>query len=119
MTSNQRRKFMSSRIKGLILGPLIIIVLGFLFFGEWGAIIGFFVGIAAAVFIPVFGAVSQSLGVTSFLPLAALANSIPIAFWALNCLGQSCPNYSLAAAAPQYIAATFCAFIVWLFVRKS
>lgn len=43
---------MSRNLVGLIAGPLalLVLVLGFLFFGTWGAVIGFFVLAAAVVF---------------------------------------------------------------------
>jgi hypothetical protein len=102
---------------GLIAGPIILIILGFVFFGEWGAAIGFFVLIAAVIFVPLLGAGSAMLGPS--LPVVPLvANAIPLGFYLLSCTGRACPNYGLAAAAPQYAATTFCGFIYWLIASR-
>ena len=110
---------MSRKLLALVLGPMILIVLGFLFFGSWGAIIGFFIGVAAAIFIPIFGLAANALGVTSLWFLLLIANAIPVGFWAINCLGRSCPNYSLEAALPQYLGASFCAFVYWKLMKPE
>lgn len=109
---------MLQRVLGLFSGPLLIVGLCFIFYGEWGYIIGLFVGMAALVFIPIFGIITHVFQVKSLLPLLLIANAFPVIFWASSCLGRSCPNYSLIAASPQYFSATFCAFVVWLFVKK-
>jgi hypothetical protein len=110
---------MSRRLLALVLGPVILVVLGFWFFGSWGAVIGFFIGIAAVFFIPIFGMTANVLGITSLWSLLLVANAIPVGFWAINCLGRSCPNYSFAAASPQFLGASFCALIYWLFARPT
>ena len=103
---------------GLIAGPIILVGLGFFFFGEWGAIIGFFVAIAGVVFVPLLGAGTAIMG-ESLPKVLLIANAIPFGFYLLNCTGQACPNYTLAAAAPMYAAATFCGFVYWLFAARK
>lgn len=110
---------MPAKLIGLIVGPVILIALGFVFFGQWGAIIGLFIGMAAMVFVPLFGIMAHTLGVRSLWGLAILANVIPLGWAAMNCLGRSCPNYTLESAAPMYVAATFCAFLYWLVTKLS
>jgi hypothetical protein len=109
---------MRSWFLALIAGPLIIIVLGFVLMGEGGAYVAFFGGFAALVFIAIFGPLAAILRIRSLLVLVLLANLVPFGFWAMNCMGKSCPNYVLEAAAPQYAAATFCAVIFWLVMRR-
>jgi hypothetical protein len=102
---------------GLVAGPIILTGLGFLFFGVWGAVIGFFVLIAALVFVPLLGAGTAIMGPS--LPMVLLvANTIPFGFYLLNCTGRACPSYTLAAAAPMYVAATFCGFVYWLLAAR-
>ena len=108
---------MSRNLIGLIAGPIILVVLGFLFFGIWGAAIGFFILAAAVVFVPILGAGVAIAGPS--LPIVLLvANAIPFGFYLVSCTGQACPNYTFAAAAPMYAAATFCGFIYWLFASR-
>ncbi|MBZ7924391.1 hypothetical protein LAC81_27060 [Ensifer adhaerens] len=103
---------------GLVAGPIILTGLGFLFFGVWGAAIGFFVLIAAVVFVPLLGAGTAIVGPS--LPMVLLlANAIPFGFYLLNCTGRACPNYTVAAAAPIYVAATFFGFFYWLFAARK
>lgn len=110
---------MSRKLFALVLGPIILVVLGLLIFGSWGVTIGFFIAVAAAFFVPIFGMAAKVFGTTSFWSLLLIANAIPVGFWAMNCLGRSCPNYSLAAASPQFLGASFCALTYWLIVKPK
>lgn len=103
---------------GLIAGPMILVAFGFMVFGEWGAVIGFFISIAAVVFVPILGIASAILGPS--LPVVLLvSNAMPLGFYLFSCAGRTCPNYTLASAAPLYAAATFCGFIYWLIMSRG
>lgn len=100
----------ASKARGLIASPIILLILGFIFFEQWGVAIGFFVFAAAVVFVPLFGAGTAIFGHS--LPVVLIvANAIPLGFYLLNCTGSACPNYTFAAVAPQYAGATFCGFL--------
>lgn len=108
-----------NRLAGLLLGPVLIMLICIAVFGVWGIIIGMFVGFAACVFIPIFVFITGFLNIRSLPGLLLFANLVPLGVYALNCSGGTCAGYSWAAASPQYVAASFCAFIVWLFVRQK
>ncbi|MEQ1652412.1 MAG: hypothetical protein ABL897_07990 [Hyphomicrobium sp.] len=117
MTGNANRW---TSLGALVAGPLLLIVLGFVVFGAWGAVIGLFLGIAALVFIPAFAGLMRLSGARSLPGAIVIANLVPLAWWGINCplIGNACPNYTMAAAAPWYVAATFCAVVYWAIMRR-
>jgi hypothetical protein len=106
------------RLAGLLLGP-IIILLCILVLGPWGLIIGMFVGLAATFFIPLFGFVTTVLNIRSLPGLLIVANLAPLLKYLRSDIGSKMPSYSWAEASPQYIAASSCAVVLWLFVRRK
>ena len=96
---------------GLAAGPFIIIFLGFAVFGQWGAIIAFFVSIAAAVFCTVLFLIDRAIGPLPLWAIILVSMAIPAVYGLWSCMGHACPNYTLAAASPQYIAAAFCGLV--------
>lgn len=68
------------RPAGMLLGP-IIILLCILVLGPWGLIIGMFVGLAAAFFIPLFGFVATLINIRSLPCLLIVANLVPLLWY--------------------------------------
>jgi hypothetical protein len=102
------------KIAALLAGPLLLIAFAFAAGGSLGGMyVLFFGGIAALIFIPVFAGAAALFPSKSLLSLLLVANLIPLAFWAYNCAGQTCPNFSLEVAAVWHAAASFCAFVYW------
>lgn len=102
------------KIAALLAGPLLLIAFAFAGGGSFlGAHVLFFGGIAALIFIPIFAGVAAIVPSKSLFTLLLIANLIPLAFWAYNCAGQVCPNFSREAAAVWHGAASFCAFVYW------
>ncbi len=108
------------RMAAYVAGPIVLIIAGFVLAGGWGLIIGMFIAMAAVVFVPLFAILQKVSGATGLVGLVAIANVIPLMWWAINCplVGNACPNYSWQAASPMYVGATVCAVIFWWVRRR-
>lgn len=109
---------MLRRLLALTLGPIGLIIMGFMWAGSGGIVIALFLVVGAVVFVPIFGVATSIFG-SSLLMSLAIANAFPVCFYFFSCAGHACPNYTMWAAAPQYFCATFCAVVYWLVMKES
>lgn len=107
------------RLLGLVAGPAMLIALSFVFGGQvFGSYVLFFGGIGAVIFASLFMVGLLLLKIDSLIGFLILGSAIPAVSFGLLCIGQACPNFTVAGAAPWFAAANFCAFIFWLITRQ-
>lgn len=102
----------------LLAGPIILMALGFLQFGEWFAIYAFVLVPAFAVFVLLLGAGTSVYGGT--LPKVLLiSNAIPLGYLLMECTGKSCRELLSYNLMPYLLAPSFCGFTYWLIAKRQ